>query len=451
MKFPDYILENEQWALRWKNWNDFLKGEEKIRYKKQNKTAIICLFYSSLDNIKLLSEYISKEKYRDGFDLIIINNSPIKDTNFGKELHNNNIIILSPVANLWTDWWYWLWLEYVIKYNYDYVFIVEDDVIILDEQAFSDIYKAMNNKSVWFIYPRINEEWIHSRYVQFACYPIGFLKICGTIDPRFFTRWWDGERSFRIEETIEKLWYKKTIINKKHIHPYLKKNNRNAWWIYFGWRNMLWTAKRSKKILPKTFITLFMYIWQWFSKLLFEKSKSVLIALFYAIKDFLFAQRKLELSLERMFILSKLKTPLPSHIKEVEVDLRKLYSYTKDLYVVDGFSSYDENIIQWSKKIVNLLKHWIVVPNINSPLYSILVLSKKIIIINEFKFNENIVNIYVLDNNFKMQSIKSIFSLLVTIITFWIVFILIFIKIIYYIIHWSLLNIKTKLLNIYIM
>lgn len=443
MRLPDYILENEQWALRWDNWNNFLEEEKKIRYKKQNKTAIVCLFYSSLDNIKLLSEYISKEKYHDDFDFIIINNSHIKGTNFEKEIYNNNnIIILSPIVNLWTDWWYALWLEYVIKNNYDYVFIVEDDVILLDKQTFSDVYNAMNKKTIWFIYPRINDEYIHSRHVQFTCYPIGFLKKCGIIDPRFFTRGWDWERVIRIEEYIKTYWYKKIIINKRHLHPYLKKNNRNTWRIYFAWRNTLWSIKKSRKILLKTFWTLFMYIRQGFSKLFFEKSDSIIIALFYAIKDFIFARRKLGLSLERMNILSKIKIPIPSTIEEIYIPTDKLSDYTKDLYISNGFSPYDLKNIQWSKKIKNFFNKWIIIPNINSPLYPILILSKKTIIINEFNFKENKANIYIFKNHYRIIEIKSIISLLLSIITFLIVFLLILGKLIYYIINWLICSKK---------
>ncbi len=436
MKYPEYILEHEQWALRRKNREEFLKKEKKIRYRKQNKTAIICLFYSSLDNIKILSEYLSKEKCRDEFDLLIINNSPYRETDFKKELLNDNIIVLSPIANLWTDGWYGIWLEYTIKNGYEYVFIVEDDIIFLDNQTFSDVYQAMNKKSIGFIYPRINDEYVHSRHVQFACYPIDFLKICGIVDPRFFTRGWDGERVPRIEESIKKYWYKKIIISKRHLHPYLKKNNRNARWIYFARRNMFWSVKKSKKILLKTFLTLFMYIRQGFSKLFFEQSDSIIIVLFYAIKDFLFAHRKLGLSLERMNILSKIKIPIPSTVKEIDIPIDKLSDYTKDLYVSNEFSQHDLDKIQWSKRILNFFKKWIIVPNINSPLYPILILSKKAIIINEFNLKESKTNIYFFYNHYKIRTIKNIISLLLSISAFLIVFILILGKLIYYIINW---------------
>jgi len=89
-----------------------------------------------------------------------------------------------------------------------------------------------------------------------------------------------------------------------------------------------------------------MYIRQGFSKLFFEKSDSIIIALFYAIKDFIFARRKLGLSLERMNILSKIKIPIPSTIEEIYIPTDKLSDYTKDLYISNGFSPYDLKNIQ---------------------------------------------------------------------------------------------------------
>jgi septum formation inhibitor-activating ATPase MinD len=86
--------------MRWKNRKDFLKKEEKIRYERKNKTAIVCIFFKSTENIHILSEYISKEENSEEFDFVIIDNSQGIEMNFAKELKNNNIIVVTTTANL---------------------------------------------------------------------------------------------------------------------------------------------------------------------------------------------------------------------------------------------------------------------------------------------------------------------------------------------------------------
>jgi hypothetical protein len=77
-----------------------LEKEEKIRNSGKNKTAIVCIFFRFSENIRLLVDYISKEENNKEFDLIIINNSPEIEFDFAHELSIDNIIILSPIANL---------------------------------------------------------------------------------------------------------------------------------------------------------------------------------------------------------------------------------------------------------------------------------------------------------------------------------------------------------------
>ncbi len=442
MKIPNYIIENKKWILRRENRKKFIKNIEKIKYKKQNKTAIICLFYSSWDNIKKLSKYIYQENFHDNFDLIIINNSSYKNPNFEKELENNNIIILSPIANLWTDGWYAFGLEYCIENNYEYVFLVEDDVTFLDLWIFSEIYKNMNKNTLWFLTPLINFNKLHSRYVQIACYPIDFIKKCGVIDPRFFTRGWDGEWSQRIEKTIKKYWYTKSIINKKHYHPYLKKNNRNPWRIYFSWRNIFRNIKKTD--IFQTEIIFFMYIRTWFSKLLLEKYWIYLNSLYYAIRDFLLNKRNLSISLKRMNILSKSQQSVIKNTQELIINLNNISEYTKDLFVLSWlwirwFTDYDLKKIQWKNRLSNFRKKWMIIPNINCPLYPIAILTKKIITINEFDIIKDTANISIIKVDFKRKYLKIIISFLLTIIVY--IFILIPINIKFFVL-WikSLLN-----------
>lgn len=433
MNLPKCMLKNTKRSLRWKNWEDFLKDERRIRHTRKNKTAIICLYYSSIENVKWLFDYISKDKYHEDFDLILINNSSKYDIDFSKQFKNDNIIILSPLVNLWTDGWYALWIEYCIKNDYEYLFIVEDDVLFLDDWVFSEIYESMDEKSVGFLSHMINnEEFKHSRYVQIACYPVSFLKKTWIMDPRFFTRWWEYKWIFFMEDIIKKYWYKKNIINKRHFHPYLKKNNRSAWWIYFSWRNVFRNMRRCDFVQLE--VIFFMYIRTGFSKLLLEWSYSYVKALLYAVKDFIVNDRSIDTSLDRMHMISKYKQPVPKHIEEITVEYGKVSDYTKWLFNFDWlwvrwFTSYDAKKIQWSSKISAFFKNWVVIPNINCPLYPIAILSKKIVAVNEFDIFKNIADISIIKAKFRFKITKTIISLIFSTIVYIIVIIPIKIKV----------------------
>lgn len=442
---PDYVLENENWPLRWKNWNDFLKGKEKIRYTKKNKTAIICIFFKSTENIRILSDYIYREEKREEFDFVIIDNSQGIEFDFAKELKNNNVIIISTIANLWTDGCDSLWLEYAIHNWYDYVFLVEDDVVFLDDQAFSSVYERMNKKTLWYLSSVINYPQQHSCSYQFMCYPIDFLKQCWTIDPRFFTRWGDGEWEPRIDIMIKKYWYKKTIVNKRHFHPYLKKNNRSSWRIYFARRNMLWLIKVTRTLSIVNIMLLYMYIRSWYTKLFLGKSANDLRSLFFAIKDFLFAHKTLNLSLNRIKQLYKSPTGISEDRKELTIGIDKIKDYTNGLFVIwwpsstwiwiSWFTNQDLEYIKRSTKMSAFFRKWIVIPNINSPLYPIALLSKKIVTINEFDIYKNTADISIFQNERRFEItrvIRIIIALLLWTITFIIVMIPIFIKTIVY-------------------
>jgi hypothetical protein len=70
---PEYKLSESE--SRWINRKDFLYNEQTIRYKTPNKTAIVCIFFRSIENICILADYIAQEEKKDEFDLIIVNNS----------------------------------------------------------------------------------------------------------------------------------------------------------------------------------------------------------------------------------------------------------------------------------------------------------------------------------------------------------------------------------------
>ena len=384
-----YKITNIQWCIRWENRKDFLNNEYVIRRKKYNKIAVICLFYSSFNNIKRIYTYIESEKKSEDFDLILVNNS-WKNQNFEHELQNNNIVILTPISNLWTDWGYSLWMEYCIDKWYKYLFLIEDDVTIFDNNAFSDVMNKMDEDSVWFITPRVNDNnWPedHSWHVQFACYPISFLKKSGILDPRFFTRWWDGLWVPQVEKTIRDNWYKKVIVKKKHFHPYLKKWNWSAWRTYFAWRNLFY---RNQNWISN-YIKLFLYILNWICKFVINHSLSFLKWLFLWIYDYMRNCRELDVSLSRMSYLWKYKIKTPSknqdQICTKDIILDKIYEYSKWYFAI-WLTQQDENMLKTSKKIWSIFSKGIIVPNVNSIVYSLSLIVKNNLILNEIYQNE---------------------------------------------------------------
>ena len=379
-----YEIVNKNWCIRWVNRKDFLVDESFIRKKWNNKIAIICLFYSSFDNIKKICVYIESEKKHNDFDLILINNS-WKNQNFEIELNINNLIILTPVSNIWTDWWYSLWMEYCMCEWYDYLFLIEDDVILLENNAFSDVIENINEKTVWFIYPRINDEYQHSWYVQFACYPINFLKESGVLDPRFFTRWWDWLWAPQVEKIIKSNWYKKVIINKKHFHPYLKKWNWNPWRVYFAWRNLFYYDDDIKN-----YIKLFMYVRTWCIKVLKNKSLKYLWWVLLWIFDYIQNKMDLNISLRRMQYFWKCRQSLFWE-KEFVIKLNNIKSYTSNMFWI-WFSWYDVKHLSITRNVGFIFKNGVVLPNKNCPAYPITLLSKKTVIVDEM-FCDNIYNL----------------------------------------------------------
>jgi len=300
----------------------------------------------------------------------------------------------------------------------------------------------MNKKNIWFISKVINYPWPHSHYYQIACYPIDFLRICWTIDPRYFTRWWEIERAPRIEKTIKKHWYKKIIINKRYFHPYLKQGNRNYWWIYFVWRNMLWLTKRTTTLSKTNVILLFMYIRSWYAKLFLGKSGNDLKAMYLAIRDFLFADKILDLSLCRIRQLSRPKNRILNNETALILPIKEIHDYTRDLFILWGpspsglsvswFINEDLELMNATTKLSAFFRKWIIVSNINSPLYPIAILSKKMIAVDELDTLAHTAHITIAENQQKFKIVKVVVALFLWILTFIITIIFIFAKILSY-------------------
>jgi hypothetical protein len=123
----------------------------------------------------------------------------------------------------------------------------------------------------------------------------------------------------------------------------------------------------------------------------------------------------------------------------------KIHDYADGLFVIWGtapswiwiswFTNQDLEYMQRSTKLSAFLKKWIVIPNINSPLYPVALLSKKIVAINEFDIVKNTADISIFQNKNRFEPTKIlriIVALVVWTITFIIAIIPIFIKTIAY-------------------
>ncbi len=421
MNIINYKIINQYSNIRRENRKDFV---ESIQWKKQNKIAILSIHFNNTDNTKKLLKYLKSER-KQSFDIIIIENST--QTDEIKKLKEyckkeNNITIIHPKKNIGSAWWYALGMEYIISQEYEYLFIVEDDVIFLDDNIFSDMIQQANEKTLTFINncknTRESSQPItkgKSRRVQIAWYPVNFIEKTWIIDPRYFFRWEDLEWGSRIKKWMIKFWYKNEIVDKNYLHPYLKSVNGNYTWFYFSIRNQLLSVEKNLKNNYQFFVVLFFYLWTAISKLFMEKDNLILKSFIDALFDFLkhnFSRNNNRKKIE-CFINNK-KEQQSEWMDKLELSniSKNLYSCAKILWI----TWIDRENIKYSKKIESLWGNGILISSSSTVFYPISLLAKKVICINEFDLVENKIAISQYNNwNRVMNLIWIITSLIASV------------------------------------
>ncbi len=278
------IIINNRLNLRRSNRKGFI---EKIEWSKKSNFCILILLYNNVNNVQWMINYLNSESKRDNIDLIIVDNSINQQYDY-LDSCLCNMTYLRPTKNLWSAWGYAIGMEYIIEQWYEYFTMLEDDIILIDWEVFSETYSHCAKNQLIFMNACINAWWEQSWYVQYACYPVSFIEKVWIIDPRYFFRSEDLERKIRIEQWIQMYNYHKFILNKNHYHPYLKRVNGSASWSYFSIRNQfLMFQKHLSFETCYVLFTLYFYIWNSLVRTVIFLQYQYINAWYYAILDFI--------------------------------------------------------------------------------------------------------------------------------------------------------------------
>lgn len=436
MRQLNYEVKNKYSNIRRENRKDFINN---IKGEKRHKIAIITIHFNNINNIKKLLNYLENE-YNKKFDIIVVENSTKQEEiNLLKTYckNKNYITIINPIGNLWSAWGYALGMEYIISQNYEYFFIVEDDVIFLENNIFSSMIEHIDNKTLTFINNCKNtrsssnaiDKWKSWR-VQIAWYPVNFIEKIWIIDPRYFFRWEDLEWWSRIEKWISKFWYLTCIIDKNYIHPYLKSVNWNYARFYFSIRNQLLSLKKniSKNIL--FFLTLFLYLWTAIIKWIIYWDTIILKSYSNAIIDFIKNNYSFKNNTYNIWLFIQ---DTQKKIKEERIDSNKLIQKTQYLYgnkKILSITGIDIEKLEYSNKILNIFTHGILISSSSTVFTPLFFLAPKILCINEFNLINNTISIQEYKNNYRAKNIIAfIISLIASLITIIIVNIIIILSI----------------------
>lgn len=428
MKPLDYQIKNWYTNIRRENRKDFV---DSIQWEKKHKTTILSIHFNNTENTKHLLEYLAKETNQD-FDIIIIENSTKSHEaealkTYCKEKRD---IIITPVQNIWSAGGYALGMEYIIDQGYEYFFIVEDDVIFIENNTFSDMMQHTDEKTLTFIHNCKNtRSAFHpaskgkSRRVQISWYPTSFIEKIGIIDPRYFFRGEDLERWSRIEQWIQRYGYQLHITPHDYLHPYLKPVNNNYARFYFSIRNQLLSLEKHVIKNLGFFVSLFFYRRTAITKVLVYKETLILRSCYNATIDFLKHDYSFTNNAHNIALF--LNNAVPKQ-KEERTTHEKLIQQTKDLYSnvnILFITGADREKINYSSNILNLFTHGILISSSSTIFAPLSILAPKIVCINEFNLLNNEIAITTQQNKNRATNliciiISLVASLWIIIITF---------------------------------
>ncbi len=438
MKELDYQVVNEKNNTRWKNRKDFVKN---ISWNKKNKIAILSLHFNNFNNTKNLLDYLSSEKNQN-FDVVLIENST-KETEidqlreYAKSF--DNIIRIMPLSNVWSAWGYGLWMEYILNNGYEYFFLVEDDVVFLEKNVFSDMIEGSDNKkNITFILNCKNtrtslnpkDKWV-SNYIQTGWYPVNFLEKIGIINPRYFFRGEDFDWEIRLRHWIKKRGYRPKIIEHNYIHPYLKSINWNSIWFYFSIRNQLLTLKRHPLKYYKFLINLFFYLFTGITKTIVNRDNWILSAFFNALFDFFRNKYSFEYNTKKIksFIIKRQEKEYNEWTDSITLKWITSKMYWNQKILVISWSDIEKNL-SFSHNILNLFTQWMLASSSSTVFYPLTLLAPKVVYVQEFNLYKPLINISIKKN--KKMILNVLWFILSLFLSIWLI-IIIYLSIILYI------------------
>lgn len=292
-----YSVIESHYRKRWRNRNDFIHHTVNNTTKQHTHTLLI-LCYNNIDQFFGLLEHISQEPLYEDFAITIIQNSDKQESidAFEKRIWlYKETIVIYPIENIWSAWWYALWHEYCMNSSFSHCIIIEDDIQLYENNTISTTIKhsISHSDDVVFINAPDNTWWAHSRYVQYACYPLHLLRVIWGIDPRYYFRAEDLERWLRIEYWIKQLQLQKHILPFHYYHPYIKASNNSGSWIYFSLRNQAWTILSYKSMSFYFCLVVIQYIQYGLLVLCRSRKNSIIIYILKWIYDWVHSTKDL--------------------------------------------------------------------------------------------------------------------------------------------------------------
>ncbi|MDR2415831.1 MAG: hypothetical protein LBD75_04450 [Candidatus Peribacteria bacterium] len=149
----EFILSNENANLRRDNWRDFIRQIYNKKENKQHRNAVLTCSYKNFENIKRILLTSSEEFKTVNMDYIVVISSVLQEEvsaflSFLLDNNFKNVIVLEAITNLGGSGGVALGLEYILNGAYVKVILLEDDVEILDDDFFSQMFIAIDETTL---------------------------------------------------------------------------------------------------------------------------------------------------------------------------------------------------------------------------------------------------------------------------------------------------------------
>jgi len=123
------------------------------------KISVIILNYFKAERVLENINFLQKQKWNFELEIILVDNScDEKEEEVLKSCKFKNIKIIINKKNSWYTKWNNFWAK---SATWDYILILNPDILIKDENAISELFEYLEkNSQVWIIWPKqINDNW----------------------------------------------------------------------------------------------------------------------------------------------------------------------------------------------------------------------------------------------------------------------------------------------------
>lgn len=128
--------------------------------QKTPKISVIILNYLKAKRVIENINFLKNQKWDFDLEIILVDNSCDKNEKeiLSKLKKNNNLKIIFNEKNYWYTKWNNIWVKYA---SWDFILILNPDILIKDENAIFEMLKFLqNDEKIWIIWPKqINDNW----------------------------------------------------------------------------------------------------------------------------------------------------------------------------------------------------------------------------------------------------------------------------------------------------